>query len=127
MFSGCCVVLSVVSQHTALSLTSHLASTAVSQEMARRMQDPSLRTLYDNQRDHPLLLVLDRRDDPVTPLLHQWSYQAMVSGVALFGDVSCGCCVDCCPFDWFSYLFFLPLLVLPSLSSAGARIDRLEQ
>ena len=25
----------------------------------------------------PLLLVLDRRDDPVTPLLTQWSYQAM--------------------------------------------------
>ena len=26
----------------------------------------------------PLLLVLDRRDDPVTPLLNQWTYQAMV-------------------------------------------------
>ena len=26
----------------------------------------------------PLLLVLDRRDDPVTPLLSQWTYQAMV-------------------------------------------------
>ena len=25
----------------------------------------------------PLLLILDRRDDPVTPLLTQWSYQAM--------------------------------------------------
>jgi hypothetical protein len=23
----------------------------------------------------PLLLVLDRRDDPVTPLLNQWTYQ----------------------------------------------------
>ncbi|MCO5591076.1 hypothetical protein L7F22_045053 [Adiantum nelumboides] len=26
----------------------------------------------------PLLLVIDRRDDPVTPLLNQWTYQAMV-------------------------------------------------
>ena len=26
----------------------------------------------------PLLLLLDRKDDPVTPLLNQWTYQAMV-------------------------------------------------
>ena len=26
----------------------------------------------------PLLLLLDRRDDPVTPLLNKWFYQAMV-------------------------------------------------
>ncbi|KAE8339306.1 hypothetical protein BDV24DRAFT_176141 [Aspergillus arachidicola] len=26
----------------------------------------------------PILLVLDRRDDPITPLLTQWTYQAMV-------------------------------------------------
>ena len=28
--------------------------------------------------DAPVLLVLDRREDPVTPLLSQWTYQAMV-------------------------------------------------
>merc|ERR1711923_446446 len=28
--------------------------------------------------DTPVLLVLDRREDPVTPLLSQWTYQAMV-------------------------------------------------
>lgn len=26
----------------------------------------------------PLVLILDRKDDPVTPLLLQWTYQAMV-------------------------------------------------
>ncbi|DAZ93883.1 TPA: hypothetical protein N0F65_004730 [Lagenidium giganteum] len=36
--------------------------------------------LFDFRRPEvmPLLYVLDRRDDPVTPLLTQWSYQAMV-------------------------------------------------
>jgi len=28
-----------------------------------------------------LLLILDRKDDPVTPLLTQWTYQAMVHGM----------------------------------------------
>lgn len=25
----------------------------------------------------PLLLIVDRRDDPVTPLLNQWTYQVL--------------------------------------------------
>ena len=33
------------------------------------------------QPDAPLLLLCDRRDDPVTPLLTQWTYQAMVHEV----------------------------------------------
>lgn len=29
-------------------------------------------------RSSPVVLLLDRRDDPVTPLLTQWTYQAMI-------------------------------------------------
>ena len=36
--------------------------------------------LFDWRRSDtpPILLILDRRDDPITPLLTQWTYQAMV-------------------------------------------------
>lgn len=36
--------------------------------------------LFDFRRMEvsPLLLVIDRRDDPVTPLLNQWTYQVSV-------------------------------------------------
>lgn len=36
--------------------------------------------LFDFRRvdTPPILLILDRRDDPITPLLTQWTYQAMV-------------------------------------------------
>ncbi|GAC72370.1 beta-tubulin folding cofactor A [Moesziomyces antarcticus T-34] len=39
--------------------------------------------LFDFRRteNSPLLLILDRRNDPVTPLLTQWTYQAMVHEV----------------------------------------------
>lgn len=37
-------------------------------------------SLYDFRLTQvpPLLLILDRRNDPVTPLLSPWTYQAMV-------------------------------------------------
>ena len=53
--------------------------------MSQRLAEELNRTI---QREHdlfafnsdvaPVLLLLDRRDDPVTPLLNQWTYQAMV-------------------------------------------------
>ncbi|KAH7921762.1 Sec1-like protein [Leucogyrophana mollusca] len=47
-------------------------------EIQHRMQAES--TLFDFRLTQvsPLLLILDRRNDPVTPLLSQWTYQAMV-------------------------------------------------
>lgn len=51
----------------------------IAQETAKIMYEQES-GLFDFRRTEtsPLLLVLDRRDDPVTPLLNQWTYQAMV-------------------------------------------------
>jgi vacuolar protein sorting-associated protein 45 len=32
----------------------------------------------DSKAGDTAILVLDRREDPVTPLLNQWTYQAMI-------------------------------------------------
>lgn len=44
------------------------------------MKVPGNRTLFDFGRKGgvPVLLIIDRKSDPVTPLLMQWTYQAMV-------------------------------------------------
>ncbi|KAG5180767.1 Sec1-like protein [Tribonema minus] len=47
-------------------------------------------SIFDFRRqDGPLLLVLDRKDDPVTPLLSQWTYQAMVHELLGLTDNRC--------------------------------------
>ena len=48
----------------------------ISTEIVKRMAQES--DIFNFHGDPPLLLILDRRDDPVTPLLTQWTYQAMV-------------------------------------------------
>ena len=52
--------------------------TTVTHITQNRIQNES--TLFDFRltQTQPLLLILDRRNDPVTPLLSQWTYQAMV-------------------------------------------------
>lgn len=51
----------------------------ISQEAAKLMYQQES-GLFDFRRTEvsPLLLIVDRRDDPVTPLLNQWTYQAML-------------------------------------------------
>lgn len=54
-------------------------SKRIAQEAAKLMYQQES-GLFDFRRTEisPLLLIIDRRDDPVTPLLNQWTYQAMV-------------------------------------------------
>nr|GEU46524.1 vacuolar protein sorting-associated protein 45 homolog [Tanacetum cinerariifolium] len=56
-------------------------------DIAKRIAHEASKLMYQQERGlfdfrrteiSPLLLVIDRRDDPVTPLLNQWTYQAMV-------------------------------------------------
>jgi len=62
-------------------LIRYTASSQMTKRLAEELQRTIARErdLFDFNCDvPPILLLLDRKDDPVTPLLNQWSYQAMV-------------------------------------------------
>ena len=59
--------------------TSELAQHFARTLQQQIVQENKLFTFGSSQkRSQPVCLILDRRDDPVTPLLTQWTYQAMV-------------------------------------------------
>nr|CAD7589313.1 unnamed protein product [Timema genevievae] len=58
------------------------ASSEMAKRLAERVREVLSKeaALFDFRQTEvsPVLLIVDRRDDPVTPLLNQWTYQAMV-------------------------------------------------
>lgn len=58
------------------------ASSSLCRNIAERLcvKMDQEKSMFDFRRrdNRPLLIVIDRREDPVTPLLNQWTYEAMV-------------------------------------------------
>jgi vacuolar protein sorting-associated protein 45 len=72
------VFLSLKTRPSLVRFTSSSPSThALATEIAARVASDDLLD-YPMNVDSPVLLILDRKSDPITPLLSQWTYQAMV-------------------------------------------------
>jgi len=70
------IILALKRQPTSIR---YQGSSALAQQMARDVHERIVSDQIFHFRNRScLLLVLDRVDDPVTPLLSQWTYQAMV-------------------------------------------------
>ena len=54
------------------------AAAAIAREVAGAIGGERELFTFNRQAGAPLLLIIDRKEDPVTPLLTQWTYQAMV-------------------------------------------------
>jgi vacuolar protein sorting-associated protein 45 len=50
----------------------------LAQRLAEVMRDEPELFKFGRSDGENVLLILDRREDPVTPLLSQWTYQAMI-------------------------------------------------
>ena len=54
------------------------AAASIAREVAGAIGSERELFTFSRQTGAPLLLIIDRKEDPVTPLLTQWTYQAMV-------------------------------------------------
>lgn len=59
-------------------LASSEAAAGIAREVAGAVGGERELFTFQRQGGAPLLLIMDRKEDPVTPLLTQWTYQAMV-------------------------------------------------
>jgi hypothetical protein len=80
-------IMSVILSHKAKPLIRFFGDSPLAASVARAVDtcisgQPEIFSIVPSRpTPGPLLLVLDRKDDPVTPLLSQWTYQAMIHEV----------------------------------------------
>ena len=65
-------------QHNIMVEGSVVADSAISNNSAGYGGNSSNNSNALSTSQSSVVIILDRRDDPITPLLHQWTYEAMV-------------------------------------------------